>query len=377
VDQPRLERRQPPPPEAVVMPPIAADPVTRARAPRRRSPWLLAAVLVGALAAGAVWLLQPSGELPSAPTPTVRVVTPQPTTFYRWFDALGVVVAGQDRVLGFTLGGRLQDALAPGTTFSGGETVARLQGAKEREATVNQIRGRLGHYEQMLDTSRAQGQQDAVRLAEQNIAARKRALADSQAALAQLEIRPPAAGEIAEVMVTAGAPVRPGAPVVRLRATGPRAEIPLSPDESARARTLGFCRVETVPGTGGVDGGVPESRSRALDCTLPPGGSGGDGKAALTVDLAGTSIPPGTQVRLASGRWDGVFPVPRTAVAHGSSGDHLWVATPAGTANRRPVAVAAAVGDLVLVSGGLRAGEAVIVDPPAVLHDGMPVERSR
>jgi len=182
--------------------------------------------------------------------------------------------------------------------------------------------------------------------------------------------------------------VKAGAPAIRIRAAGPRATFPLPPEAQAKARALGFCRLETVPGTGAADGGGAEKGTRAVDCNFPslaPGAVPADG--ALTVDVVGApDLAPGTAVNLASARFDGVFPLPKTAVVHddevaGAGGaaemsarDHVWVVSSAGdSAEKRTVEVASTVDALALISHGLEAGDSVIVDPPADLKPGVAI----
>jgi multidrug efflux pump subunit AcrA (membrane-fusion protein) len=381
VAEPRAERRQPPRPELVVMPAMA-EPSRAIPVPRRRS-WPLFVVLVLiAAAAAAVWFLRPivAPQAPSAslPVPLVRVVSPQPTTFYRWFDTVGMILPGQDGTLGFPTAGRVQDAMPPGTTFTAGETVARLQGASARELIVNRLRSRAAYYEQLRDSSRADGSALAVRQAEIKLAARKQELAAAQTALRELEIHPKVAGEIAELLVTKGALVKAGAPVFRVRAAGPRAIFPLSADDVSRARVAGFCRVESVAKNGdAADGGVAETGARAIDCA--PSAAGAAGETRLVVDLIGSPVVvPGTQVRLASARYDGVFPVPRSALVQEGGTDRLWIASGGGkVAESRVVEIAATIDDLGLVAHGISVGDAVIVDPPADLKNGSEIRVDR
>jgi hypothetical protein len=382
VAEPRPERRQPPRPELVVMPAMA-EPSRAILAPRGRS-WVLLVVLVLIGVAGvAVWFLRPVLTPPQAPSssfpvPLVHVVSPQPTTYYRWFDTVGIVLPGQDGTLDFSTTGRLQDAMPPGTTFTAGETVARLQGASARELVVNRLRSRMAYYEQLRESSRAEGSALAVRQAEIKLAARKQELAAAQTALRQLEIHPKFAGEIAELLVPKGALVKPGAPVFRVRAAGPRAIFPLSAEEVSRARSLGFCRVESIPKSGeGAEAGVPDNGARAIDCAVSAAGAAGETR--LAVDLIGaTVVVPGTQVRLASARHDGVFPVPRSALVQEGGVDRLWIASGDGkVAESRVVEVAAPLDDLALVARGIAVGDAVIVDPPADLKDGTEIRVDR
>jgi multidrug efflux pump subunit AcrA (membrane-fusion protein) len=377
-----VERRQPPGPEVVVMPPVAEP---AAQLPRRKAPLIVGLLLAGGVAAAVAFALRP--EKPAAPVtaaaaPSVHVVAPQPTTYYQWYAPSGTVVAGKDDELGFPVGGKVQDVMPPGTTFTAGEPVARLVGVAVRELNVNRVRARVALFEQLRDSSRAAGNEAAARQAEANVAARTRELTAAQAALAELEIRPKAAGQIGQVLVQRGALVKAGTPAIRIRAAGPRATFPLPPDAQAKARALGFCRLETVPGTGAADGGTTEKAARAIDCNYPPLGPGvqpSDG--ALTVDVVGApDLAPGTAVNLASARFDGVFPLPKTAIVHGEAatgakaGDQVWVVSGAGdTAEKRTVEVASTVDALALVSHGLEAGDSVIVDPPADLKAGAPI----
>jgi multidrug efflux pump subunit AcrA (membrane-fusion protein) len=395
VEKPSVERRQPPAPEVVVMPPVA-EPAAMGALPRRKGPFLVGMLMAGAVAAAVALAMRPEPhpkQPAAAPALAVHVIAPQPTTYYQWFAPSGVVVAGRDDALGFQTMGKVQDVMPPGTTFSAGEPVARLQGVAARELNVNRVRSRVAFFEQLRDSSRAAGNEAGARQAEANLAARSRELADAQAKLAEMEIRPPAAGQIGQVLVERGALVKPGAPVFRIRAAGPRATFSLTADEQATARALGFCRLETVPGTGSSDGGPVEKSARAIDCTFAAAAPGGE--ATLTVDLIGaTDIAPGTAVHLASARFDGVFPIPRAAVVHDSapagadatasdaaahkSGDRVWIVAPTGdTAQSRAVELAATVDALALVAHGLAVGDSVIVDPPATLTDGAALTISR
>jgi len=387
-----IERRQPPAPEVVVMPPVAEP---AAQLPRRKAPLIVGLLLAGGVAAAVAVALRPekhAAPVATASVAAVHVVAPQPTTYYRWYAPSGTVVAGKDDELGFPVGGKVQDVMPPGTTFTAGEPVARLLGVAARELNVNRVRARVAFFEQLRDSSRAAGNEAAARQAEANIAARTRELAAAQAALAELEIRPKAAGQIGQVLVQRGALVKAGTPAIRIRAAGPRATFPLPPDAQAKARALGFCRLETVPGTGAADGGAGEKGTRAVDCNfppLPPGTAPADG--ALTVDVVGApDLAPGTAVNLASARFDGVFPLPKAAVVHdegtgaaggaaGSSArDHVWVVSSSGdSAEKRAVEVASTVDELALVSHGLEAGDSVIVDPPADLKAGSAISVAR
>lgn len=394
VEKPVTDRGHPPGPAVVVMPPV--EPAAVPPAPKRRAPLVVGVLMLSAVAAAAVYALrdQPHSPAPAPAAPSVHVTVPQPTTVYEWFATTGMVIAGHDDELAFKVAGRLQDVMPPGTTFSSGEAVGHLQGAAVRELNVNRIRSRVAFFEQLRDSSRAAGNEAAARQAEANLAARKRELAAAQTRLADLEIRPAVAGTIGQVLVDRGAFVKAGAPVFRIRAAGPRATFALGAVDQMKARALGFCRLETLPG--GVNAPPPPAPGdaavsataadkvmRSLDCALPPAalpGGAADAGGALAVDLAAASgVAPGTAVRLASARFDGVFPLPRSAIVHDAAGkppaDRVWIVSAATqAADSRVVELAPSSSpDPALVSHGLATGDAIVVDPPADLVGGAPV----
>jgi hypothetical protein len=408
-----------PVPGMVVRPPVA-EPSAALTLPRRRFPTVLAALGILAAIATVAWFLRPEGALEgttAVSVPTVHVVSPQPTTFHRWFPTTGVVVPGRDQTLGFAVAGRIQDMLAPGTTFSAGDSIARLKGVADRELVVNRLRSRIAFLEQLRSSSLDSGNKAAVRDAELKLAARKRELGQATVELAKIEIRPAMAGTIAEVLAEAGSAVAAQAPILRLRAAGPHAVFALAPNQLAAARELAFCRLETIPDVtpespdAVTDAGPVETAARATDCTFPaapaaeagtapgtptPSGTPGapgpsppptaagsvveepihpdfEGKLVLGLP-AGTTIPAGTQVRLASARFESVFPVPQSAVVSQDGADRVWVLTAAGhRADVRPVEVASTEKGIALIARGIRSGDAVLVDPPASLKSGDPV----
>jgi hypothetical protein len=166
-------------------------------------------------------------------------------------------------------------------------------------------------------------------------------------------------------------------------------EFALDSEEIARAGKLGFCRVEVIglgphasnaeaPAAGGTaaDVGSPDAQAapRFIDCTVEKAGAAaGKLRVALPDNLG---LVPGQPLRLARERFDAVFPVPAGAIGGADGHRSLWVASAAGTAERREVTVAD-MSDDALVSEGLRVGDEVIVDAPAGLQPGasLAVER--
>jgi multidrug efflux pump subunit AcrA (membrane-fusion protein) len=117
---------------------------------------------------------------------------------------------------------------------------------------------------------------------------------------------------------------------------------------------------------------VPETGPRFADCRLtappqPPNNR-------LEVELPPSAgILLGQPLLLARVRYDGVFPVPRSAVVRVGDTDRIFVVGPGNVAQARAITIADADPDEVVLSQGVDVGDRVIVDPPADLRDGMPL----
>jgi multidrug efflux pump subunit AcrA (membrane-fusion protein) len=349
----RAERRQPPSPDAVEMAPFEEGNSRRFRAPTLERPpagrgltivLLLVAAAVGAAALYHFWWQKRGG----APPRQVRVLTPKPAAIYRWFETPGAVVAGGARALAFPSSGKVVEILPAGTRFAPGEIIGRLQGAAAQEAEISKQRSRISYYEQMRDSMAGAGNPGEVRQAESKLAEKKALLGEADRQLSRLILRSAEGGEIAEVMVKAGAKVAAGAPALKLKGGALRGEFALDPQDMDKAGQLGFCRVEA--------GG------RSVDCKLP--GAPPPAGKPFVVDLpAGPGLTVGQPLRLARSRYDGVFPLPRSALVRVGDTDRLYVVTARGAAEARAITVADSTGDEILVSQGIDVGEAVILDP--------------
>jgi membrane fusion protein, multidrug efflux system len=89
-----------------------------------------------------------------------------------------------------------------------------------------------------------------------------------------------------------------------------------------------------------------------------------------------SQLRPGqfVRVRLIGATRPGSYLVPQRAVQQGPRGSFLWIAGKDGKAEMRAVVTGSWVGDDWLISNGLRAGEAVIVDGTLKLAPGVPVK---
>jgi hypothetical protein len=162
-------------------------------------------------------------------------------------------------------------------------------------------------------------------------------------------------------------------------------------DAQESAGKLEFCRVEVV-GLGpqasnsaahaatatAADVGSPEAQAvpRFVDCASAFNVGSGSQKKIRVALSDNLGLVPGQPLRLARERFEAVFPIPAAAV--GGTDDHrtVWVATAAGTAERRDVVVAD-IGEEALVTSGVRVGDEVIVDAPATLREGAAIAIDR
>jgi len=408
------ERRMPPRPESVVMSPFQAEEVRRrppeaglrrpaGRGADRSTAVVIMVVAVAVIAAAAgyyVWSQHQAG----LEARRVRIIAPRPAAVYRWFDVAGSAVVGGTAALGFSAGGSVADVLPPGSHYGAGEIIAKLEGAASREADVNRARSRVAYHQQIRDSMRAANNIPEMRKAEIKIVEKQAQLDEAEAALDRLVIRASESGEVAEVIARRGSMVEANAPAVRVRTGTLRGEFTLAPKDADAAAHLGFCRVEIVGvasasvataaakgasaaaeagTTAAAPEGAPgapaptEAASRFSDCRLvPPPGQPGQPVVTdrFEVDLpASAGVLLGQPLRLARVRYDGVFPVPRSAVVRVGGSDRLFVVGPGDTAQARAITIADSDVDEVVVSQGIDVGDRVIVDPPGDLRDGSPL----
>jgi multidrug efflux pump subunit AcrA (membrane-fusion protein) len=390
------ERRQPPLPEAVVMTPFQDD-VSRGRftAPppdraSRRGKALVFALIVLA-GAGGGYYYNWTRQHPSAPQPVkVHVVSPQPITVFRWYSTSGSVMEVEARPLAFEISGRIAEVRPVGTTFTAGEVLGKLQGVSALEADLGKQRSRLAAYTQARDSAKAAGRQSDLREAESKVRDKQKQVDETQATLNKLLLRAPEAGRVVELIAKAGATVNAKAPVVKWKGRVLNGDFTMDEEDFTQANNLDFCKVEVsgpapaavahpagdqaVAGDAGAAGN--KDNVRLAECKLPP--------PPPTVSNARTGSPlhkfmvglpsdiglvAGQPLRLARLRYEGVFPLPQSAIVRGPAGDKVWIATAAGTAQLRPVTVAESRDDA-LVSQGLSAEDRVILDPPGDLQEG-------
>lgn len=346
-------------PEAPLEAEAPVEPV--ASPPRRVSPLLFAGLGI-ALALGVGLVVFKLSATTQAPAISVRTLVPSVASVYRWLDVTGSIKPAGEKTLVFPASGKVAQVAAPGTAFKAGDLVAELETARKSRNELQHHRERLAYYEQMFESMRTSGNKSEARQAELKVAEKKRLVAETLAALAKVAVVAPSAGEVAEALVTIGVSVAGGAPAVRLKGAGMRAEFELPRDEAERVRRLAFCRVE-------IDG-------KPLDCTFSAEGS--DATHVL-VDLpASADAAPGKTARLAKARYDGVFVLPNAALipgkAQGQEQDRRVYIVRGNQAQTQSVVVAEETPSEVIISQGLEAGTPVIIEIPPTLQPNARVQ---
>lgn len=214
--------------------------------------------------------------------------------------------------------------------------------------------------------------QVAIQVAEASASQARTELAIAEQQLARTEVTAPLGGRISKRSADAGTMLAVGSPIFEIVDDGAfefRAAVASADFAKVRVGAPVTVTVDALPGFtthGQVDRIVPlvEARSRAFDVIVRIPGqtqliSGLFARAEVRVrDLPGSlTVPPTALVR------DGSDPARAQAfVITGGKADH------------RDVMVGVERSDAIQVTSGLQAGEVVVLDPPASLGPGTPVE---
>ena len=384
-----------------------ADPSRYARAPRRRRWLLLAAVAV--VAAVVLW------RFAAAPVPVRSVLVEEPSaTDGAVLNASGYVVARRLATVSSKVTGRISEVLfEEGAAVAAGQVLARLDAATAQaehgvalrsldaaQRRLREIEVRLVDARRTLDRNRSlveralvarsaldtaeadveslQARLDAAR-AEVGVAQAR--VAVSQQGLDDLAIRAPFDGVVISKDAQPGetvSPVSAGGGFTRtgiatLVDMGSR-EIEVDVNEAYINRVHDDQRVEAV-----LDA-YPDWRVPARVVSIVP--TADRQKATVRVRIAFEQLDPrilpdmGIKVRFLEEPGEAAPAGPRLPVAallRGDEGSAVWLVRE-GRAERRAVRVGEERDGEVVVLEGLQGGEAVIVDPPQRLRDGVAVK---
>jgi multidrug efflux pump subunit AcrA (membrane-fusion protein) len=350
-------RTTPPPyvtPRPATLGPLLAVHHAALRRRQRRS--LLVFGSLGVLAAAAVLAIMLPFFFPphGPPRVDVRTMAAAPGTVYRYFTSTGAVTPLPGPVMKFPAAGKVTRIAAPGTVVAVGDVVAAVEGAKSLQKQLAHQRERLAFYLQIAEAMHQVGNTAEEERQAAKIDERRAKVEKTLRALAQVAVVASVAGEVEEVFSREGETVEAGSLALRLRSAGHRATFELPGTQAAEARRLAFCQV-------GMDGFV-------LDCT--PAIDRVD-DTRLSVEIA--KLPAalvGRPARLVRAHFDGAVALPASAILSAGRHRQVYVVSPEGRVEVRPVTVAELNATEAIVVQGLDAGENVVLEPPASLRPG-------
>jgi RND family efflux transporter MFP subunit len=337
-----------------------------------------AALAASSLAAGAARAQEQ--EAPPAPVSVAPVVKGAVATTV---SATGTVVSRNDARLAAEVAGRIDWIAEPGARVAKGAAVARVDARalelqlRENEAQIS----RLEANAELLNTqlkrltalpdgiaSRSQIDEASARLAmARHEVEQARAAGDStRHQISRATIRAPFPGYVAERIRQLGEFVGPGTEVARLTDTEHVEVVARAP--VAEAGHLAAGQAVTVHGTARDQ----ESRIRAI----VPVGDERSRMIEVRVAMSGAGWPIGSAVRvdLPAAQHAAGLMVPRDAVIVRSDGAHVFRVGKGELAERIAVRVGNGDSQRVEVTGGLTAGDRVIVRGAERLRPGQPVK---
>ncbi|MDH7452558.1 efflux RND transporter periplasmic adaptor subunit [Luteimonas composti] len=313
----------------------------------------------------------PPAVVPAAPPATVSVAPAVSAEFAPRHWAPGAVASRHDSRVAGEMPGRVLRVADVGTRLRKGEPIAMLDDTalqleeRERAAEMARIRVQLDLAQAQERRYAALSEQRGIARAQyeqqraerdtlvQELARTGAQLAQVRHQRAQMVVRAPFDGIVAERMVEAGEYLLPGGAVARLVDPGAqevhaRAPVALaklaSPGSHVRVRSEG------------------EERSGRITALVP---IGDDASRQLEVRVAldDTALPVGTPVTvgLPSAVPRTVVAVPRDALVLRSEGDYVVRIDAGERATRLPVRAGAELDDLVEVEGNVRPGDRLVV----------------
>ena len=356
---PAIRMLTPGPRRTATPPPIPAAAAHFTPAPLRSAkvrggPWILYALLgtVAALAVGV--LAMPLALSPHAPAAVrARVVVAKPTTLLRWFDGTALVEPLPSQVLPFPAGGKVIRLASPGIVQRPDDVLAATDAAASVLADLGRLQERLANFERLAEALRTTGEERQTRAAQAKVEMNAGLVEQARKASANLAVVAQAPGQVEATLAAVGRIVQAGAPAVRFRPAGTRSSFELPRAAATRLRKQGWCAVEIA--------GQPVECSLSLD--------GGD-ETHVVITLAPEGAAVGQPVRLARARFTDVFVVPASVLSHVGASDRVLVVTPTGRAEARNVTVADRTPADAVITQGLGAGDAVIVETSEPIGPG-------
>ncbi|PWW44351.1 membrane fusion protein (multidrug efflux system) [Melaminivora alkalimesophila] len=368
---------------------------------------LLALALAGALVLGACGKKE---EAPAAaaggaapPPPQVGVVTVQPGNVGLVTELPGRLEASRVAQVRARAAGIVQKRLfTEGSDVKAGQKLYLIDSAPY-EATLAQARASVAQAEASLGQAKALAERyrplvevnaisrqeydnavAAQKTAEANLAAARAAVTTASINLGYATVTAPISGRIGRSLVTEGALVGQGSPteLAVIQQIDPLyINFTQSAADALRLRAAVASGQYRQASGGGADlsvlledGSTHPQKGRLLftDLTVDP--SSGQVSLRAEVPNPDRSLLPGlyVRVRLEQAQVEGGVLLPQQAVTRSASGDTVLVVGEGGRVAPRPVKLGPAQGSNWVVTGGLQAGEQVMVDGFQKLPRGKP-----
>jgi len=342
---PALRRIVTPPPIPTPTPLVTPLPLRPARV--RGGRWILSA-LFGTLTAVVVGVLVvPLAMRPHPPAAVrVRVLVAKPTAVLRWFDGSASVEALPRQVLSFPAGGKVIRLASPGSALRAGDVVAATDAARWLLADLAKQEERLAYYQQLVKGAQDTGDDKRVVAARARVEFRAGLVEQTQQALSQVAVVAQAPGQVQATLASLGQTVQAGVPAVRMQSAGWRASFELPRTLAARARKQGICAAEIEGRPVGCSLAVESGDETHVVIELPP-------EAATAA---------GQMVRLLRARFADAFLLPASALSRVGEGDRVLLVAPTGRAEVRSVVLVDRTAADAVITQGLDAGDAVIVE---------------
>lgn len=259
--------------------------------------------------------------------------------------------------------------LGLGQSVNAGDVLLTLN-ASEAEARVRQAQAQLAEAERNAARQRtlvASGvnPSDALRDAEDRLRYAQAAVAEAEALLDYATVRAPFAGVITDKHVLPGDLATPGVPLLVLESTQRLRAEGTIPEQAVAGLSLGRPLGVRLEGVETIALGSIEELSTAAD-------------AVSRSVLVKVALPPGVarsgqfaRLQVVAGQAEALL-VPSGAITRFGQMERVFVVEQ-GRAGLRLVKTGREEAGRIEIIAGLRAGEAVVVAPPAALRDGQPV----
>jgi multidrug efflux pump subunit AcrA (membrane-fusion protein) len=333
----------------------ATHPAARARAeepPARSSAGsIIGIILVLAAVGGIIAYVKLMGG--SGGTAKVTTVVATPREVVRLYDGAATMKKSDGQTLSFGEAGKVSDVVAAGTEAKAGMPLATLDSYGKIEKDLADVKDRAGYYEKQLAAAKAKNDEEGAKAAEAKVVEKKKLLAELEARAAKVRLVAPGPGTVAQAMVTAGADVKAGAPVVRLADKRNIVEFKVPAADAGSMKSGAAVTLQPAAGGAPIAGRVVRVEGETVTVEL--------------VDEA--AAKEGDSLRLVKARVANVVPVPAAALVKHDGNDVVFVLAD-GTVHERKVTVVDKTGSEVLVGSGLTSGDQVVSSGADGLKDG-------